>query len=44
MKKKQYEKPSLELVVLKQQQQLLVSSPGQADVQDYTWHDNIPEE
>ena len=36
MKKRKYEKPSLEVVVLKQQQQLLAGSAG---VQDYNWND-----
>ena len=38
MKKKKYEKPSLEVVVLKQQQQLLAGSnpaPNQASIDDY---------
>ena len=43
MKKKQYEKPSLEVVVLKQQPQLLAGSDGQAGVQNYDWT-TIPEE
>ena len=43
MKKKKYEKPSLEVVVLKQQPTLLAGSQGQADVQDYNWN-NVPEE
>jgi hypothetical protein len=43
MKKKQYEKPSLEVVVMKQTG-MLMASPAQAGVQDYTWHDDIPEE
>ena len=39
MKKKQfYEKPSIEVVELKQQTQLLAGSNGQAGVQDYNWH------
>ena len=36
MKKKEYEKPSLEVVVLNQKPTLLQAS-GQADVQDYNW-------
>jgi hypothetical protein len=43
MKKKEYEKPSLEVVVLKQQPQLLAGSNGQAGVQDYIWHDEVEE-
>ena len=38
MKKKEYEKPSVEVVVLKQQPQLLAGSnpvPNQASIDDY---------
>lgn len=42
MKKKEYEKPSVEVVELKQQAQLLAGSNGQAGVQNYNW--NTPEE
>ena len=42
MKKKKYEKPSLEVVVLKQQQHLLQAS-GQAGVQDYNWNEEVTE-
>ena len=36
MKKKQYEKPSVEVVVLNQQTQLLAgSTPNQASIDDY---------
>ena len=42
MTKKKYEKPSIEVVVLKQTGMLMTS--GQAGVQGYTWHDDIPEE
>ncbi len=36
MKKKEYEKPSLEVVVLKQQPTLLAgSTPNQASIDDY---------
>ena len=38
MKKKKYEKPSLEVVELKQQPQLL-----QASVQDYNWNEPVTE-
>jgi hypothetical protein len=37
MKKKMYEKPSLEVVVMKQQPTLLAGSDGQAGVQNYNW-------
>ena len=40
MKKKKYEKPSLEVVVLKQQPTLLAGSTG---MEDPIWND-IPEE
>ena len=43
MKKKQYEKPSVEVVVLKQQPTLLAGSQGQADVQDYIWNEEVIE-
>ena len=44
MKKKLYEKPSMQVFELKQQPQLLVGSNGQAGVQDYEhWYD-VPEE
>ena len=44
MKKKHYEKPSLEVVVLNQKPTLLAGSQGQAGVQDYEhWYD-VPEE
>ena len=36
MKKKQYERPSVEVVVLNQQTALLQAS-GQAGVQNYNW-------
>ena len=43
-KKKQYEKPSMKVVVLKQQTAMLAGSNGQAGVQDYEhWYD-VPEE
>ena len=42
MKKKKYEKPSLEVVVLNQQSSLLQAS-GQAGVQNYTFEDVDPE-
>ena len=38
MKKKPYDKPSVEVVALKQRQQLLAGSSG-ASVEDYTWHE-----
>ena len=37
MKRKHYERPSLEVVVLKQQPALLAGSDGQAGVQNYNW-------
>ena len=40
MKQKAYEKPSVEVVELKQQQRLLAGSAG---VDDYTWHDETEE-
>ena len=42
MKRKEYEKPSLEVVVLNQKPTLLQGS-GQASVQDYTFETENPE-
>ena len=42
MKKKEYEKPSLEVVVLNQKPTLLQAS-GQAGVQNYDWNNEDPE-
>ena len=42
MKRKQYEKPSLEVVVLNQKPTLLQAS-GQAGVQDYNWNEEVTE-
>ena len=41
MKKKEYEKPSVEVVELKQTGMLMTS--GQAGVQDYNWNNEDPE-
>ena len=41
--KRKYEKPSVEVVVMKQQPQLLAGSNGQAGVQDYNWNNVDPE-
>ena len=44
MKKKEYERPTMQVVKLKHQPQLLAGSDGQAGVQNYEhWHD-VPEE
>ena len=43
MKKKEYERPTMQVVQLKQQPQLLAGSNGQAGVQNYDWT-TIPEE
>ena len=43
MKKKLYEKPTMQVVQLKQQSQLLAGSNGQAGVQDYNWNNEDPE-
>jgi hypothetical protein len=37
MKKKEYERPTMQVVKLKQQPQLLAGSDGQAGVQNYNW-------
>ena len=39
MKKKKYEKPSVDVVELKQQPTLLAGSQGQAGVQNYNWNE-----
>ena len=39
MKRKDYEKPTMQVVELKQQPQLLAGSNGQAGVQNYNWND-----
>jgi hypothetical protein len=41
MKKKDYERPSMEVVELKQQPQLLAGS-GEAGVQNYNWNNEDP--
>ena len=43
MKKKLYEKPTMQIVQLKQQPQLLAGSNGQTGVQDYNWNNEDPE-
>jgi len=42
MKRKEYEVPTMQVVKLKQQAQLLQAS-GQAGVQDYNWNNVDPE-
>ena len=42
-KKREYEKPSMQVVKLKQQPQLLAGSNGQAGVQNYDWNNVNPE-
>jgi len=42
MKKKEYERPTMQVVQLKQQPHLLQAS-GQADVQDYNWNEEETE-
>ena len=37
MKKKEYERPTMQVVQLKQKPQLLAGSDGQAGVQNYNW-------
>ena len=45
MKKKQfYEKPSMKVVELKQQPQLLAGSNEQTGVENYEWHSEEEEE
>ena len=43
MKRKEYERPTMQVVKLKQQPQLLTGSNGQATVQDYNWNNVDPE-
>ena len=43
MKKKEYERPTMQVFELKQQSQLLAGSNGQAGVQNYDWN-NVDEE
>ena len=43
MKKKKYEVPTMDVVEVKQQAQLLAGSNGQAGVQDYNWNNEVPE-
>jgi hypothetical protein len=44
MKHKLYQKPAITIVQLKQQQQILTGSNGQATIQDYTWSEDVVEE
>ena len=43
MKRKKYEVPTMDVVEVKQQAQLLAGSNGQAGVQNYDWT-TVPEE
>ena len=43
MKKRDYLSPTIDVVELKQQQQLLAGSTGGAGVQDFNWN-TVPEE
>ena len=43
MRKKEYERPTIDIVKLKQQQQLLAGSSGNAGVTDYTVEEEITE-
>ena len=43
MKRKEYERPTMQVVELKQQPQLLAGSNGQAGVQNYNWNDEEEE-
>ena len=43
MKKKEYERPTMQVVQLKQQPTLLAGSQGQAGVQNYNWNDPVEE-
>lgn len=41
MKRKKYERPTMDVVEVKQQAQLLAGSNGQAGVQDYIWNEEV---
>ena len=43
MKKKKYEKLSVDVVELKQKPVLLAGSQGQAGVQNYEWNEEVTE-
>ena len=43
MKRKEYERPTMDVVEVKQQMQLLAGSDGQAGVQNYNWNNEDPE-
>jgi hypothetical protein len=43
MKRKEYEVPTMQVVEVKQQMQLLAGSNSQAGVQDYNWNNADPE-
>lgn len=43
MKKKLYEKPTMQIVQLKQQPQLLAGSNGGGNLNDYNWDTQDPE-
>lgn len=44
MKKKLYEKPTMEVLECEQEVQLLAGSNGGASVNNYNWNDDIDEE
>ena len=44
MKKKLYEKPTMEVLECEQEVQLLTGSNGGASVNNYNWNDDIDEE
>ena len=43
MKRKKYERPTMQVVELQHQCQILAGSNGQAGVQDYNWNNKVPE-
>lgn len=43
MKRKEYQKPMMQVVKLQQQTHLMAGSQGQADVQDYNWNEEVTE-
>ncbi len=44
MKRKDYRMPTIKVVKLQHAGMLMASESGQAGTQDYTWHDDVPEE
>ena len=43
MKRKDYQEPTMRVVEVQHQGQILVGSPGQVGLQDYSWNDEVEE-